>query len=225
MTKKHLNISLSLIFPAFLIFGMFSLFLYSCKDSLGYDPNVQIYPLIKDTVQIPPGGNDTAITKVTIDSLKILLKEQYKANNRLFYFYWEGKIVNKEIILDTAAKANFLWFSLAMQTTKTDREFTNDYRWDWVKEFEIKFAANAEQQSIVLDKDKADNRWFSLTLKKSSHMMDIYTYSKFELNSQVSIIDHDFEKKTIKISFISTLPVNAPFFTKQFTGVITLYYK
>ncbi len=211
--------------PIILILGIMTLLIYSCKDSLGYDPNVQTYRLTKDTVKLPDGGTDTINTKLNIDSIRITLKEQYKLNSREYYFFWEGRIVSKEIILDTATKSNFLWFALAMQTTKTDQEFTNSYRWDWVKEFEIKFAANAVEQSFELDKEKVDNRWFSITLKKSSHMMDSYTFSKMELNTLVNIIDHDFEKKTIKLSFIATLAANAPFYTKQFTGLITIYYK
>lgn len=225
MSLKIKNINVLSIITLIFIVGIISSMLNSCKDSLGYDPNVQILPLIKDTVQIPPKGNDTAITKVTIDSLKIVLKEQYKTSKNTYYFYWIGRITQKEIILDTAAKANFLWFSLAMQTSRSDKDFTDDYRWDWVKEFEIKFAAIAEQQSIVLDREKVDNRWFSMTLKKSSHMEKTYNYNKTELNTQLNIIDHDFDKKMIRLSFISSLPVDAPFFTKQFTGSITLYYK
>ena len=64
--------------------------LNACKDSLGYDPNVQVTPIVKDTIKPPDGNTDTVITKIKIDSLRITLKEFYKSNGKDFFFYWNG---------------------------------------------------------------------------------------------------------------------------------------
>jgi hypothetical protein len=201
---------------------LLSVFLNSCQDSLGYDPNVSITPIGKDTTLLPPDDDQTP-TLFTIDSVKTSFKEIIRIRHGYKTYHWFGQTVMKQIKFDTSNSKKKLWIKWAMISKNKDSDYM-PIRIDRVVGFEIAFAAILQARAFNLDLDKESRRWFSLKIKRI-RTQKIYEFDRKDLDAKITFVENDKQEGVLKFLLSASIPLHAPFQTKKFEGLVELYYK
>jgi hypothetical protein len=204
------------------IFLLLSLFLNSCQDSLGYDPNVSISPIGKDTTTLPPDDEQTP-TVFTIDSIIGSFKETIRNLHSYKTYRWHGTTVKKEIKFDTSNSKKKLWIKWAMITTNKDTDYI-PIRIDRVVGFELVFAAVLHTRSFDLDLDKDSRRWFLLRIKRA-RTQKVCAFDRKDLDAKITFVENDKTNGILKFLLMAKIPLHAPFQTKLFEGFVEIYYK
>ena len=194
----------------------------SCKDSLGYDPNVQVTEILRDSVIKPPDDNNPR--QFVVDSIRTVFNESYKHNGRYFEIPWFPKTINRKIVMDTSAANKMLWIDWTVESNNSDNDYRGMNRMDRVAGFELNFSALIENRRFNLDGTRERNRWFKLLMKKFMNG-SITEFSENSLKATLVILDIDRANGTMRIMLESEIPFNAPFQTKRFSGIIDIFYK
>jgi len=215
--KKLIKLS-SLVWIA-----LFVLFLNSCKDSLGYDPNVEIQEIIKDTIDIPP--DDSNIHNIIkIDSTKYSFREIVKIDNSTTDFYWEGVAIKKSFKIDTAYNQTLIWIDWEMESKAKDTDYMNTRRLDRVTSFELNFAAALNSREYLLQNSRESRRWLSINIKKIRGN-NIYNYLSNMMRSNLQILELDRRRGIIKMFVVSELPPHSPFQIRRFEILFEIFFK
>ncbi len=215
---KH---KITTIFYVALIISTLSL-LNSCQDSLGYDPNVQIQEVGKDTTVIPPDDKELP-TVFDIDSASFFFSETVKYRHSYKNYRWNGRSIRKIFRIDTSKENIKLWINWKMVSTNKDTDY-NHMRMDRVVKFELIFAAIIDKSTFKLDKKPEDQRWFQLSIKSITKDI-IYDFQYPRLDASIHFIEHNREAGMLNFYIVAKPPIYAPVQTKKFEGMVYLYYK
>lgn len=205
----------------FIIFIAGILALSSCKDSLGYDPNVYITPVSNDTIDKP---KDTPVTAYRLDSIRYSFLESIKMKNHIEDFPWFGVVVNKNIKIDTAKNNPYIYIELGLANRISDDDPAFRDRIDRVVGFDLLFGNEILQKTYNLNLSKEAKKWFNIRFRKI-RKTDEFRFSMDELNAQLTIFDNDKENGILKLSLNAQIPEFVPIQTKRFSGIIYIYYK
>lgn len=195
----------------------------SCEDSLGYDPNVEITKIIKDTVKIDPEDPQTKF--ITIDKWDIFFKEFYQEGRMLKDQKWDFTIISQKILIDTSDKFLKLWMEIDFTNKLPDTEFRA--RHDRILNFRIKFAAEIYTETIYnLNEKTNERRWSEITMRDLRHAGGAnFIIPGSESRSQIII-----EEINLIAGYLNLIVTNDfvkyPYLnTRYFRGTIKLYFK
>lgn len=195
----------------------------SCEDSLGYDPNVEITKVIKDTVNIDPEDPQTKF--ITIDKWEILFKEFYQEGRMLLDQKWEFDIANSKILIDTTNKFIRLWLEMDLVNNKNDNAYKN--RHDRILAYRLKFAAELYSETIYNLNEKNTGRRWSEVLIRDLRRAGGTNFIIPGGESRSQIILEEINMRAGYLNFIiSNDFVKYPYLsTRYFRGTIKLYFK
>lgn len=221
----HLIFNIKKISELALVLGaaLLIMFLNSCKDSLGYDPNVEIQEIIKDTIDIPPDDSNTGNT-IKVDSIKFTFREIVKINNFITDFSWDGLAIKKEFKIDTANNQTSIWIDWEMESKARDTDYINTRRLDRITSFELNFAASLNSREYLLQKSRESRRWFAINIKKIRDD-NIYNYHSNMMRSHLQILELDRRRGIIKMFIVSELPPQSPLQIRRFEILLEVFYK
>ena len=214
--------------------------IYSCKDSLGFDPNVVITSITKDTVTTPTNPPDSAFS---VDSLRYNFNEvtflkRDPAPHReakAFIFSWPCRFTKKDMVIDTGSKPyiSLDWF---VESNINYKDYAGSGRVDRIAAFHLVFAKEISQNTLYsLDKDIEHKEWIEVELNSFPDMrkpMVKKSYygngqTKEKVNAQIRIIDFDKANRFLKLSLDILLP-DDPFKyyyqTKNLSGTIIIFF-
>ncbi len=198
-------------------------FIQSCEDSLGYDPNVEITKIIKDTVKIDP--DDPQNKFITIDKWEILFKEFYQDGRMLKDQKWDFTIPSNKILIDTSNEYLRLWMEIDFVNNKSDIDYK--HRHDRVISFRIKLAAELYTETIYnLNENINERRWSEIIMRDQRRVGGVnFIIPGSESRSQI-ILDEINLTEGYLIFVISNDFIKYPYLsTRYFRGYIKLYFK
>jgi hypothetical protein len=205
------------------LFVLLSISLFiSCKDSLGYDPNVQVTEIVKDTVLRPP--DDNAPTSFVVDSVKASFKESFKVENRFFDIPWLDLTISRKIIMDTSNSDKLIFIDWKVESRNIDDDFRGMRRIDRVVGFEMNFTGILQTRKFILDDNRDKGNWFKLRIKKFQNQA-VNEYTQNSVNAELSILDIDKVRGVIRLVLVVEIPRNSPIQSKRFSGIIDLFFK
>jgi hypothetical protein len=192
----------------------------SCKDSLGYDPNVEIISLTKDTMTVP----DQPSTKVyMVDSIRYIFNEMGQFGPLPD---WIGKSDYLSLQMDTSSNPFTIYLNWEMRNTKND----NDYmmmRNDYVMGFQLNFVAKLSKATYILNSDSTHGKWFSLCMRNihKDHIDYFSSMYNNDLTSQINIVRLDTNLGMLQLYLQSRFRDDIPYNIKGFNGNISIFYK
>lgn len=199
------------------------MFLNSCKDSLGYDPNVEIQEIIKDTIDILPDDSNIH-NEIIVDSTKYICREIVKINNSTSDYFWEGLATKKVFKIDTSYNQFFVWIDWEMSSKAKDTDYLNTQRLDRVTNFQLNFAASLKSREYSLQNNRESRRWFALNIKKIRENLN-YNYHSNMMRSNLQILELDQRRGVLKMFIISELPPHSPFQIRRFEILLEIFFK
>ncbi|MCX7736641.1 MAG: hypothetical protein N2319_07990 [Candidatus Kapabacteria bacterium] len=217
-----MKITLKILLFSLFVFP-FILIIQSCEDSLGYDPNVEITKIIKDTVKIDPEDPQTKF--ITIDKWDITFKEFYQEGRVLKDQKWDFIILSHKILIDTSNRFPKLWMEIDFANNLPDTDYKN--RHDRVLNYRIKLAAELYTETIYnLNEKINERRWSEITMRDLRRAGGVnFIIPGIESRSQ--IILEEINLRAGYLNFIvSNDFVKYPYLnTRYFRGNIKLYFK
>ncbi len=195
----------------------------SCKDSLGYDPNVEITKIIKDTVNIDPEDPQTKF--INIDKWDISFKEFYQEGRMLKDQKWDFAVPFHKILIDTSNQYIRLWMEMDFVNNKPDIEYSN--RKDRVLNFRIKFVAELYTETIYNLVEKTnERRWSEITIRDLRKAVG----ANFIIPGSESRSQFFLEEINLRAGYLNFIITNDftkyPYIsTRYFRGTIKLYFK
>lgn len=217
-----MKITLKILLFSLFVFP-FILAIQSCEDSLGYDPNVEITKIIKDTVKIDPEDPQTKF--ITIDKWDITFKEFYQEGRVLKDQKWDFTILSHKILIDTSNRFPKLWMEIDFANNLPDTDYKN--RHDRVLNYRIKLAAELYTETIYnLNEKINERRWSEITMRDLRRAGGVnFIIPGIESRSQ--IILEEINLRAGYLNFIvSNDFVKYPYLnTRYFRGNIKLYFK
>lgn len=216
--RKFIKYLLWLTFfsPIYLIF-------HSCEDSLGYDPNVDVTKIIKDTVKIDP--NDPQTKFINIDRLEVVFKEFYQVGRLLKDERWDFNITFQKILIDTSTKFPRLWLEIDFLSNKTDNDCR--HRHDRVLNYSIKLAAEIYTETIYNLNDKNKERRWSMIMMRDMRRGGgtNFIIPGGESRSQIILDEINFRAGYFNFSISNDFSKYPYLSTRYFRGNIKLIFK
>lgn len=216
--RKNMKKVINIIFiVAFIIAN------YSCEDSLGYDPNVTINEIIKDTTDVSP--SDTAKQTVfKVDSINSYFKEYVKFGYGHKEYNWFGKTVKKSIRLDTSNNKTILWLDWHVESLLNDNDYRGTGRIDRVNRFELQFEAILDSRTYELNLDKQLKRKLIVEFvrMKSGPTLRV---EPSQYHAQFFVVRNDRKEGILTMMFVVDIKPGIPLQVKRFDGLIHIHYK
>jgi hypothetical protein len=208
-----------------LIVFITGLIIYSCDDSLGYDPNVKITKINVDNGD--DNENPFPPQKFKVDSIQYLFKEVDNISGSYWdkYFEWKHRIIKSEFFLDTSHADLELWIELEMENNQLDKEHLDSGRVDRVTRFELLFNAPLTGPSFWLMNKQKDRRWLKLYIRNMEHNKE-YEYNGSELwGPSLFISENNRSKGQLKLILSTDIRTKDKLRVEKFFGYINLFYK
>jgi hypothetical protein len=203
--------------------------IYSCDSSLGYDPNVQITKLNKDTTDNLP-DTTKIITNFNVDSIKFVDFQEgiHRQGHDLpphDVIVWVPRILRKNIVIDTSGIYTKLWMYLDIYSPDQDIDLKYKGVLDRVFKFKLNFAAVLNKLNYNLDDIEKNNHWFELSIKSMPYQFTIFNGS--QLNSQILFLEENRDLGYIKLFLegIHSDMMIPKLKVEKFSGFIWIYYK
>lgn len=199
------------------------IFIQSCEDSLGYDPNVEITKIIKDTVKIDP--DDPQNKFITIDKWEITFKEFYQDGRVLKDQKWDFTIAFNKILIDTSNQFLRVWMEIDFVNNKPDIDYKD--RRDRVLSFKIKLAAELYTETIYNLNERMSERRSSEIVMRDQRRAGGVNFIIPGSESRSQVILDEINLRSGYLNFVvSNDFVKYPYLnTRYFRGIIKLYFK
>jgi hypothetical protein len=217
----------------FLAVFVMSLGIYSCDSSLGYDPNVQITKINKDTTSNSPDSSNKEVIfnldSIRFDGFKetVFIKQDHEPQPpKRILLDWNYYVVSKNIRIDTSDTDTKLWIDLDLINKDPDNAPKYKDIIDRVVSFNLSFAAVLNTQIFKLDDPSKNTRWFELSVK-GLQQNNNGTFNGSQIPSQMVILENNREIGYIKI-LLESIPLenlHNNIKIEKFSGFIWLYYK
>jgi hypothetical protein len=218
---KYLNNFLAILIISFGI--------NSCDSSLGYDPNVQITKINKDTTDKLPDTN-TIITNYNVDSVRFVNFQEgiHRQGHDLpphDIVNWTPRVLSKNITIDTSEVYTKLWMDLDLDSPDWDTDLKYIGVKDRVVRFKLNFSAVLNKPTFPLEDTEKNNRWFELSVKTMPDR--ITTFNGNQLKSQIVFMEENRDLGYIKLFLegLSSNMMGPKMKVEKFTGFIWIYYK
>lgn len=199
------------IYKIVILSFLFSILFFSCKDSLGIEPNPKITYIDK-----PPYKS----SKFKLENVYLTINEKYKF---IETYFWDTNYVPIafDIYIDTTSQLPFLWFNLSVKSTKTTPGFPR--RNDWISQVEFRVDSINPIGTILLNEPIHKNRWYKISIYEYSS--DKYYY--FTENQATAMLKfYEFEPtiKLISGAFEITFFATSPFETNSLIAFFRISY-
>lgn len=206
------------------------IFIQSCADSLGLDPNVKVTSVADVDTTTPPdtsgggggGGGTTTPKPYKISKYELLVFETFRTQNNKFYDEWINPKKECEITIDTAINKIKLSIDLKLENPKkdlpllprrdriinSDLEFSS-YIADDV-EFNLNGIGNQNTMKIDLEYRDQNQQKYIRYFNGKDH------YSKLKID-RINLIDKIIDVKVL-------FEPDSKFETETYTIVMRLFY-
>jgi hypothetical protein len=201
------------------------IFIQSCADSLGLDPNVKVTSVADVDTTTPPdtsGGGTTTPKPYKISKYELLIFETFRTQNNKFYDEWINPKKECEITIDTAINKIKLSIDLKLENPKkdlpllprrdriinSDLEFSSFIADD--VEFNLNGIGNQNIMKIDLEYRDQNQQKYIRYFNGKDH------YSKLKID-RINLIDKIIDVKVL-------FEPDSKFETETYTIVMRLFY-
>lgn len=195
----------------------------SCEDSLGYDPNVEISKITKDTVKDEEPKDPKNVYDIEKVELSFYETFNNTRTNELVRERWPFSVRLSDVKIDTLNRRTFI--SIKLSCLNQYAQNVKDNRYDWVERFSTLIAGYLDEEIIYLPGQLGTRRSFILDVYSRQHQrLFSFHSSLYNIPPQAMVVSYDQKNGTIHLKIVVDIPRGNYFQTQKFTGDIHIYY-